>query len=246
MSGEECESDMDYSEEECGYEDYYNTAEDCDIESVDASKTDPEYFVFECLSVEEVERLLNESVEALSTSLQITPSLAKVLLHTHGWAIDEISDKYRADSTSLLVASNIKPAHSVDISWRSSSSPRAETSCPVCAFARAVTCFCSLACGHAFCRDCWAMHFEVKIMQGVSTGIGCMAQECEVLAPEDMILSLLTRPNLREKYQQFAFRDYVKSHPELRFCPGPNCQVIVRAKEPAAKRALCTSCKTSF
>lgn len=73
-----------------------------------------------------------------------------------------------------------------------------------------------------------------------------MAQECEVLAPEDFVLTLLSRPSTREKYQQFAFRDYVKSHPQLRFCPGPNCQVVVRAKEPLAKRAICNVCRTAF
>ncbi|XP_071438708.1 potential E3 ubiquitin-protein ligase ariadne-2 isoform X2 [Hetaerina americana] len=245
MSGEEEDHEMDYSDEDCDYGDYYNTTED-DIECDDASKTDPEYFVYECLSVEEVDRLFNESVEALSTSLQITPSLAKALLHSHGWAVEEICEKYRVDSSRRLVASNINPEQPADFSWCHSSTSRTTSLCPVCAISQALNKFCNLTCGHAFCRDCWAMHFEVKIMQGVSTGIGCMAQECEVLASEDMILSLLTRVDLREKYLQFAFCDHVKSHPELRFCPGPNCQVVVRAKEAAAKRAVCSSCKTSF
>jgi len=48
-------------------------------------------------------------------------------------------------------------------------------------------------------------------------GIGCMAQDCVVLAPEDFVLSIVNRPTLREKYQRFAFRDYVKSHPQLRY-----------------------------
>lgn len=73
-----------------------------------------------------------------------------------------------------------------------------------------------------------------------------MAQDCEVLAPEDFVLTLVSRPNVREKYQHFAFRDYVRTHPELRFCPGPNCQVVVRAKEPRAKRITCNICKTIF
>lgn len=77
MSGE---SDMDYSDNDCEDEyDYYNTGEDCDIEQLDPSKTDPEYFSYECLNEEDVERLLNESVETLSNNLQITPSLAKVV-----------------------------------------------------------------------------------------------------------------------------------------------------------------------
>lgn len=60
---------------------------------------------------------------------------------------------------------------------------------------------------------------------GISTAIGCMASKCNVRVPEEFILRLLIKPVIRDKYQQFAFLDYVKSHPELRFCPGPNCQV---------------------
>lgn len=54
-----------------------------------------------------------------------------------------------------------------------------------------------------------------------------MAQDCELRAPEDFVLSHVTKPMLRERYQQFMFKDHVKSHPELRFCPGPNCQVRI-------------------
>lgn len=71
------------------------------------------------------------------------------------------------------------------------------------------------------------MHFETQIGQGISTAIGCMASQCDVRAPEDLVMNLLTRPHLRDKYQQFIFQDYVKSHPQLRFCPGPNCQVSI-------------------
>ena len=38
----------------------------------------------------------------------------------------------------------------------------------------------------------------------------------------------------------------LQSHPELRFCPGPNCTVIVRAFQNKAKRITCSECKTTF
>lgn len=69
---------MNYSDdgEDCNYDDYYNmgyyNGEDCDVEQIDKQKTDPEYFMFECLSVEDVERLLNETVESLSNCLQVS------------------------------------------------------------------------------------------------------------------------------------------------------------------------------
>ncbi|KAM7344284.1 E3 ubiquitin-protein ligase ari-2 [Cochliomyia hominivorax] len=299
------DSDMEYSDNDCEYDDYYNSGEDCDVERLDPKKTDPEYFEYECLTVEEVEKLLNESVEKLNTILQITPSLAKVLLLEHQWVNQVVVDKYRQNANALLVETRIKPpcnnadpaletenlastsAHAQQhqqaavsittigtlstysksptttptVSSSSSSNgvcggsltgsltqPQQYRSqmCPVCATVQLGDKFYSLSCAHSFCKDCWSMFFETQIFQGISTQIGCMAQMCNVRVPEDLVLTLVTRPVMREKYQQFAFKDYVKSHPELRFCPGPNCQIIVRSREIAPKRVVCTSCSTSF
>lgn len=83
-------------------------------------------------------------------------------------------------------------------------------------------------------------------MQRITIGIECMAQNCHIYVPEELALSLLRKPAIREKYLQFAFADYVKSHPELRFCPGVNCNAIAQAKERQAKRATCKYCKATF
>lgn len=73
------ESDMECSDNECLDDfDYYNVGEDNDMDQIDPSITDPEFFTYECLTEEQVERLLNETVELLSNNLDITPSLAKV------------------------------------------------------------------------------------------------------------------------------------------------------------------------
>ncbi|CAD6221213.1 GSCOCG00005092001-RA-CDS [Cotesia congregata] len=251
MSTEEFDSDMEYSDSDCGdngYEDYYNNQHwgsetDNDFDS-DHNKKDPEYAIHDCLRVEEVERLLNENVEVLSTNLHITPSLAKVLLHTHNWALQDVLAKYRTNASSLLVNSKIKSPHPPDPA--SAMKAQKGGQCSVCITNYPPEKFATLTCGHAFCKDCWCMHFEVQIFQGISTGIECMAQGCGVLVPEDFVLSLLTKPNMRDRYQSFAFRDYVKTHPQLRFCPGPNCQIVMKSKERRAKRVICLSCKTIF
>ncbi|XP_053672658.1 potential E3 ubiquitin-protein ligase ariadne-2 [Anopheles nili] len=311
------ESDMEYSSDnDYEFEDYYNSGDDCDIEQIDPKRTDPEYFVYECLNVEEVEKLLNESVEKLSTQLQITPSLAKVLLHETRWNTIEVIERYRNNASNLLVSARIKaaapapsiptsaiatnqaavpstssgascsfvasvvpsssvgplPGPSTSSSINSSSSSSSSSSsvkshhvvsahhvpvggtsccyrtqlCPVCVTVQSTDKFHSLSCQHSFCRDCWAMHFEIQIGQGISTQIECMEQRCDVRVPEDLVLTLLNRPMLRDKYQQFTFADYVKSHPELRFCPGPNCQTIIRSQNISPKKAVCRSCKSAF
>lgn len=206
---------------------------------MDPKKTDPEFFMYECLIVDEVEKLLNESVEKLSLTLNITPSLAKVLLHENKWDSNVIISKYRDNASNLLVSSRIK-------STSSKKSVHSTLLCPVCIQTHSSDKFHSLSCAHSFCRNCWSMHFEIQISQGISTQIRCMAPGCDIYVPEDLVLNLASRPHIRDKYQQFAFQDYVKSHPELRFCPGTNCQVIIRSQDCCAKKAHCKHCTTSF
>jgi len=63
-SDDEMEDDEDINH-------YYNS---CDVEEHDSDRRkedDPEYFEYQLLNVEDVERLLNESVEALSQSIKV-------------------------------------------------------------------------------------------------------------------------------------------------------------------------------
>ncbi|KAG5677911.1 hypothetical protein PVAND_007627 [Polypedilum vanderplanki] len=233
------DSDMEYSDDDDLDDamDYYGNEDD--IDNVDPKKTDPEFFLYDCLSVDEVEKLLNELVEKLSNTLKITPSLAKVLLNEHKWNLNDIVERYRDNASNLLVSSHIKGGHGKKVT-------HGTLLCPVCIQSQASDKFQSLSCGHSFCTFCWSTHFEIQVSQGISTQIRCMAPACDVLVPEDLVLSLISKPQIRDKYQQFAFQDYVKSHPELRFCPGTNCQVIIRSQDLSPKKAVCKVCQTSF
>lgn len=239
-------SDLELStDSDAGYEDYYNYPEDGEIDQQDQRKLDPEYFEFECLTIEDVERLLNESVEVICASLSVMPSLAKVLLHTHNWNAQEMIQKYKQNAAQALADARIKPLRPPVIDMQTiRNSPSVQ--CPICLQNSPGDRFRGLACGHYFCPDCWAMHFEIQILQGISTAIECMGQYCNILVPEDFVLSMLNKSSLREKYQQFMFSDYVRSHPELRFCPGLNCNIIIQAKEQKSKRVICKHCKTTF
>lgn len=128
-----------------------------------------------------MEKLLNELVEKLNTRIEITPSLAKVLLHEHGWDVEKIVSKYRENSNGLLITARVKPTNdqptastSSNIacsSWSTTNLPTTSSLsvsrlCPVCATSHFPDKFEKLACNHSFCKDCWAMHFETQIFQG--------------------------------------------------------------------------------
>lgn len=206
-----------------------------------------------------MERLLNELVETLSSRLRLTPSLSKLLLHTHNWALDSVIKMYLEDASQLLVHSKLKPEKTPVVKTLSKT-----LVCPICIVMLPKDVFCGIGCSHLFCKGCWNAYLETQVMHGVSTGIydcywlflsniltflmfaGMECMGCSVMATEDFVLPLLATPQLKERYVRHAFSDYVRSHPELRFCPGPNCNIIIRAKEHKAKRIVCHSCKTTF
>lgn len=240
MSETSVASDGNSSEEMDDDIDYYNDASD-DLDIDCPSKTDdPEYFEFEPLQVIDAERLLNEEIESLCKRLSVDPSTAKMLLHVHNWKKDDICENYQRDPTGFLIdshlASSRKPDQLVGL----------KPLCTVCCTEHPRDCFLGVACGHLFCRDCWDMHFQTQIQDGITIGIACMAKECPVLVTEDFVCKILSQPKLRDKYSKFSFTDLIKSHPKLRFCPGVDCSVIIKAKELKAKKVECQVCKAVF
>lgn len=89
--------------------------EDIDIEHHNALKTDPESFIYDCLTVDDVEKLLNESIECLCNLVKCAPSLAKTLLLEHRWGINEVVKKYRENATELLVTNWLPRCYPFDI-----------------------------------------------------------------------------------------------------------------------------------
>ena len=167
---------------------------------------------------------------------------------------------YLEDSSQLLIKSKLKPEKTPNITTLSKT-----LVCPICIIMLPKDVFCGIGCSHVFCKGCWFTYLENQVMNGTSTGknkwmnsifqtfilipslyTGMECMGCSVMATEDFVLPLLVSPSLKERYVRLAFSEYVRSHPELRFCPGPNCSMVIRAKENKAKRIVCNSCKTTF
>ncbi|XP_055627944.1 potential E3 ubiquitin-protein ligase ariadne-2-like [Toxorhynchites rutilus septentrionalis] len=241
--------------------------EDGETDNVEPKTPDPEHFEYECLNEEETDHFLNETAVGLSEHLPISPSSTKVLLQQNKWNAADVLEKFYNNASNHAVSERIEAATTAIASMSISSAPTMiqqndesgenassngepeivtpSHTCPVCTDVQAVEKFHSLPCQHSFCQDCWTMHFSIQIKQGITTKIGCMEQQCKIRAPEDFVLNLLDEPT-RERYQRFAFVEYVKSHPELRFCTGPNCKIIIRSTDISAKKATCNSCKSAF
>lgn len=141
----DADSEMECSDEEDAYDDYYNVSEgDRDVELNDPVKDDPEYFEFECLTSIDVDKLINERVEELCRLANISPMMAKVLLHMYHWKVEEVEI----------------PARNLTINKkRLLRNPQ----CPVCFIPNSSEAFRGLSCNHLFCKDCWTQYCEIKV-----------------------------------------------------------------------------------
>lgn len=233
--------------------DYYRTGEFGDETQHSAEADDPELFSVDCFTVEQAETYLTEAVTVVCDKLSIDASLAKLLLYVNHWDVDRVVNGYKENISSFLVVSRVIPSpeqipHNDNLVSHSIKNDLSTDSfiCPVCTNSVSKRDSLSLQCCHIFCVDCWTMHVEVKISEGLSTEITCMAQNCDLLVSEAIVLRLPLSGYLRVQYRQFAFHNYVRSHPYLRFCVGPNCNVIFKAKYSVAKRVVCPQCKSTF
>jgi len=233
---EESWDSNDEDEDDGGFADYYSFNDDEEGRASQFNNNDdPEYFAYECLTVANVEKIFNESIETVKTGLGVSHAQAKQLLHANKWSIPDILAKFTPRVSSPGPAPSPAPS-SLDTKL-----------CSVCAMDLPSNQFTALkGCGHCFCMGCWGVHCETQISTGVTTALGCMMPGCDTLLDEDLVLAHVTSPALRERYIHLSFIDYVRCHPNLRFCPGPNCDIVVKAEESCAKECVCASCKTRF
>ncbi|EOA25192.1 hypothetical protein CARUB_v10018509mg [Capsella rubella] len=85
-----------------------------------------------------------------------------------------------------------------------------------------------MECGHSFCNGCWKEHFIVRINEGESKRIKCMAHKCNAICDEDVVRRLVS-PELAKKFERFLIESYVEDNRMVKWCPStPHCGNAIR------------------
>ncbi|XP_038679017.1 probable E3 ubiquitin-protein ligase ARI1 isoform X2 [Tripterygium wilfordii] len=89
-------------------------------------------------------------------------------------------------------------------------------------------------CGHCFCNECWTGHFIVKINEGQSKRIRCMAHKCNSICDEAIVRNLVGKehPDLAEKFERFLLESYIEDNKMVKWCPSaPHCGNAIRVED---------------
>ncbi|PKI58813.1 hypothetical protein CRG98_020803 [Punica granatum] len=103
-------------------------------------------------------------------------------------------------------------------------------------------------CGHCFCNTCWTEHFVVKINEGQSRRIRCMAHKCNAICDESTVRTLVSKrhPDLAEKFDRFLLESYIEDNKMVKWCPStPHCGNAIRVEEDEYCEVEC-SCGLQF
>ncbi|XP_071935489.1 probable E3 ubiquitin-protein ligase ARI2 isoform X1 [Coffea arabica] len=106
----------------------------------------------------------------------------------------------------------------------------------------------SMDCGHCFCNNCWTEHFIVKINEGQSKRIRCMAHKCFAICDETVIRNLVSKrhPDLAEKFDRFLLESYIEDNKMVKWCPSvPHCGNAIRVEDDEFCEVEC-SCSLQF
>jgi hypothetical protein len=135
--------------------------------------SDPESINYECLSVSDVETMVNNWVAEVTELFSISPSQAKLLLQLSNWDLDLIKREANENANEFLTKNGLKlkakPATTerrVGMELRSKiakKSVKKQDRCGVC-WEEEVE-LVALDCGHTFCTDCWPSHIKAQIEQ---------------------------------------------------------------------------------
>lgn len=106
----------------------------------------------------------------------------------------------------------------------------------------------ALDCGHEYCEDCWRQYLTIKITDdGDADSISCPAEKCGIIVDDETIVKMISDDGVLQKYQHLMTSSFVMYNHQLRWCPGPGCNLAIKANHLLAYQQKCTcTCGHSF
>ncbi|KAL3505246.1 hypothetical protein ACH5RR_035087 [Cinchona calisaya] len=165
-----------------------------------------------------------EELQRVMDLLSLKEHHARTLLIHYRWNVYEVFTVFAERGKEWLYsAAGLSVRSSKDIN---SSAALNTVTCEICFEEVCANESTIMDCGHCFCNNCWTEHFIVKINEGQSRRISCMAHKCYAICDEENIRNLVSArdPYLAEKFDRFLLESYIEDNPRVKWCPSiPHC-----------------------
>ena len=181
----------------------------------------------------DVEAAMNGLVQDVSTLLEVSLDLSRLLLQHFSWDKERLVEMYYSDSEKVLTDAGLKNFSS-EQTWDDGSSKI----CRICCDEYNTLEMYAIGCNHCFCKTCYGGYLSQAIADGPSCiQTQCPEHKCKQLVPQGAFLEL-TETKVSEKYRIYLTRNYIEMSKNMRWCPSPGCNMVAVAS--GVTTVLCT------
>uniref|UniRef100_A0AC34FC49 RBR-type E3 ubiquitin transferase n=1 Tax=Panagrolaimus sp. ES5 TaxID=591445 RepID=A0AC34FC49_9BILA len=174
------------------------------------------------LTIEDVEKEVNEKCGETSAVLGLPVQSCKVLLNIFHWDKDKLLEKFFESESPEKFFSSYK----IRLSTLDSSEIMSKIGdCYICFDTKSIV---GLQCGHLYCKDCWGSYLSTRFREENEAFPSCIDPECKMIADDSSILKLLSSEAEKRFYKKLVVKTVVNSNPLLKWCPGNDCELIAK------------------
>jgi hypothetical protein len=189
-------------------------------------------------SVARQKEVLEQAVGVLGLSCR---SVTRSLLRLYRWRVGEAASAWANDSARVAKLLGLSNVHVIGGVLKT----KEEGTCSVCFDEGAL--WGLGACGHAFCRPCWADYVATEVQSQRGQLVACMGDKCDVSVMEDVSVSELLEKQLKTVYLNQLVDSFVAENANCVFCPSKvGCEGIVERLDDATASVVCALCETEF
>ncbi|PIN15840.1 putative E3 ubiquitin ligase [Handroanthus impetiginosus] len=217
-------------------DEFYNGAYDDNDEGFEEPDSDGESCgsigeAFSCKVIRKESLLAAQKndLQRVMDLLSLKEHHARTLLIHYRWDVDKVFTVFVEKGVEQLYKE--AGVSVVESEYLSSSHVSSNISCEICYEDVSANETTTMDCGHCFCNECWTKHFIVKINDGQSRRITCMADKCYSICDEGKIRNLVSvrDPQLAEKFDNFLLESYIEDNERVKWCPSvPHCGNAIR------------------
>ncbi|WOK98483.1 putative E3 ubiquitin-protein ligase ARI2 isoform X2 [Canna indica] len=237
---EDCPSSSDVEEGDCYLSDQEDAIEESVLQGLeDRREEESHWSLSSVITKESLLAAQKEDLRKVMELFALKEQHARTLLIHYRWDVERIFELLDQKGRERLFSE----AGVSNVENKILSTSPTPVMCTVCfenVIENAVT---EMDCGHSFCNECWTEHFIVKINDGQSRRIRCMAPKCNAVCDEEVIRNLVSAkyPDVADRFDRFLLESYIEDNNKVKWCPSvPHCGNAIRIEGDIYCEVECT------
>ena len=203
---------------------------------------------YEFLTRDELEKERKEKIEEFMQVSNLSFSEAELVLMNNNWNIDILMNDWYDKTQKIKENSGItqtKESQKKTNEFYIKNKIKNEV-CPICETKIESGDNIFLECGHQFCSDCFKEYLKERLNDQLTVlATKCPMVYCNYQVPSTIFQKLLADDTIAFNiYNKCLIRNFTESNADIKPCPNPKCDIIIKLPGHGMIEVKCTCGKT--